>query len=597
MKSQLFTKKNITMKRTKLFLLLAAWLMAMPLMITSCGDDDPFEDEEEEEQPTPDNPNPSNPDKPNPSTPDNPNPSNPDNPKTALFENPLSKSEYTIIFYGHGGGDLDASILSNIDDIFNGNKSSYDKVHATVMYKMSSKQALLEGIEAEDFEEDLDVDKYGHATFRFVVDQEIGFDAMIDDYFNEVAMPDRDIDIASPSTLTSYIQWAMEKAPAEKYILVISDHGGGYSPEDDLPMNSPSLSKGLVYDDGANHDHLTAEKIVKSVQDAGLRPEVIYLDACLMNTIEYQYELKDLANYLVLSTFSVPGPGGNYVTLVNELAKNSNIETALANFCKATVKDWDEFEDEESGMRYTYSDISVIRTANIDAFGNLWKDFTDQLIAAYQSGDKKAKAAIDRVTSKMMPMECAFPLYDMNYFAKKVIESIPSYFDETLAKDLENAYNDYITYRQASKDLEKFGYKIGTSILFGCNNHYTSFSWAEDEETGEQFLDGYVTYEADGRMLFFENDGTQYDQDNWNGTFNNTYKQLKFDQLTHWSDWLEINEQEADAYSASGLFYEITADGFEPVEYEDDDDYDDDDYDDDYDDDDYDDDDDYYDYK
>lgn len=180
----------------------------------------------------------------------------------------------------------------------------------------------------------------------------------------------------------------------------------------------------------------------------------------------------------------------------------------------------------------------------------------------------RRRRAIDEVTAAMMAMECAYPLYDINFYAEQIIAAVPDYFDESLSQDLADAYDGYIVCRKASTDLEKYGYKIGTSILFGCNNHFTSYSWAEDEESGEQYLDGYVTYEADGTMNFYENDGTKYDEDIWNGNFEITYKRLKFDQLTRWSDWIAINTQEASAYSPSGLFYEITDEGFEPIEYE-----------------------------
>jgi hypothetical protein len=226
----------------------------------------------------------------------------------------------------------------------------------------------------------------------------------------------------------------------------------------------------------------------------------------------------------------------------------------------------DQYVEETNEKAYPYSDISVIRTADIDAFGYKWKDFTDQLIFAYESGDEGVKEAIDEVTAAMMPMESAYPLYDMNFYAEQIIATVPEYFDESLSKDLADTYNNYIVYRKASKDLEKYGYKIGTSILLGCNNHYTSYNWALDEETEEEYLDGYVTYEADGTMIFYENDGNIYDQMTWNGNFDITYKRLKFDQLTHWSDWIAINTQEASAYSPSGLYYEITEDGFVPVE-------------------------------
>ncbi len=530
------------MNRNKYAFLLAVLLMALPLLVSSCGDD---EDD--------------------PITPDNPEP-------TPSQE--VEKAEYTIIYYGHGGGDLDFSILDNIDDMFLADNGSYDKVQAAVQYKISSstglKDILLEA-EEEGAEIDFEIDpeKYGHRTLRFVVDPQKNFEDLFLNKLDDISLPDADIDIADTKTLVDFIKWAKEKCPANNYILVLSDHGGGYSPEEELPTGT--LSKGLVYDDGANFDHLTAQKIVNAVTSAGIHPKAIYLDACLMNTVEYQYELKDIADYLVLSTFSVPGPGGNYNSLINELAKNTDIEAALTKFCAATVKRWDDMYDEESDSKiYPYSDISVIRTSGLDALAAEWKEFTTRLIMAYQS-DEETKAAIDNVTANMYAIECAYPLYDMVYFAKSIVESVPEYYDAQFTKGLLDAYNGSVVCSKASSDLEKYGYKIGCSILFGCNGHYTSYSWMEDED-GEQYTDGYVTYGFDGTMLFYDEDGEQLHSDSWNGTISETYKQLKFDRLTGWSTWMEVNEQEASAYSPASLFYEITADGFEPVEYEDDED-------------------------
>ena len=62
-----------------------------------------------------------------------------------------------------------------------------------------------------------------------------------------------------------------------------------------------------------------------------------------MNAIEYQYELKDLADYLILSTFVVPGYGGHYDYLVDLLATYpDDIETALSEYNRQVVSFWDE---------------------------------------------------------------------------------------------------------------------------------------------------------------------------------------------------------------------------------------------------------------
>lgn len=556
------------MKRHNLLMALVVLLTAaLPLSLVSCDKED---DTQKQENKT--NPDPEKPDN-NPENPDN-NPENPDNkPENPTAETPT----YTIIYYGHGGGDLDISILENISHIMNANQDSYKKVRASVLYKMSSKESLTVLADKYQFtEEEFDVEKLAHKTLRFVVDSAKDFEEMLDQLPDDIVLDDADFDISSADKLSEYIRWAAQQCPADKYILVLSDHGGGYSPKDDLPLDVPSLSKGLVYNDGNDYDHLTIQKLTKAISESGIRPEVIYLDACLMNTVEYQFELKSLTNYLLLSTFTVPGPGGDYRSLVNELANNANIEDALSKFCKATVKRWDEITDEETGdITYPYSDISAIRTSSLDAFGAQWKEFTDRLIAAYQNGGT-TKETIDEVTADMYAITLGSPLYDMIYFAKKIMEALPDHFDEQFAKDLVNAYNATIVCSKASSGLEKHGFQINTSILFGCNNHYTSHTWEEstEEEDGEEIsiyeYTGYVTYEADGRMLYYDEEGNQYDQMEWGSTFDNTYKQLKFDQLTNWSEWIEINEQEAGDESPAEFQYEIIDGGFDMGEDEED---------------------------
>ena len=53
---------------------------------------------------------------------------------------------------------------------------------------------------------------------------------------------------------------------------------------------------------------------------------------------------------------------------------------------------------------------------------------------------------------------------------------------------------------------------------------------------------------------------------NYYGSFDETYKKLKFDQITGWSRWIEINEQEPVEFSPSDMEWEISYDGFDMFE-------------------------------
>ena len=60
---------------------------------------------------------------------------------TADNDNPVSPTpseelaEYTILFYGYGGENLDKFILNNIIDLSNGDSASYKKVKAACQYR------------------------------------------------------------------------------------------------------------------------------------------------------------------------------------------------------------------------------------------------------------------------------------------------------------------------------------------------------------------------------------------------------------------------------------------------------------------------------
>ena len=46
-------------------------------------------------------------------------------------------AEYTILYYAHGGGNLDKKALSMIADFYKANPDAYKKVNVVVQYKFS----------------------------------------------------------------------------------------------------------------------------------------------------------------------------------------------------------------------------------------------------------------------------------------------------------------------------------------------------------------------------------------------------------------------------------------------------------------------------
>lgn len=543
------------MKKILLFARAAALLMLLPLLIVSCSKDKE------------DSIDPSVPDDPSHDTP-TPGPDNPTDQST---------SDYTIIFYGHGGGSLDAQILNNIEQFYSAEGSSYDNVRIAVQYKFSTTENLANQKLSDDVIQNL-----GSKTVRFAIDPKNDFDKLAN--IGTAALAANNLDVSNPQNLTDFIDWAVENCPAKKYVLLLSTHGGGYMPHDDLPY-SASLSKGMMYDDGNDGNDLTINSLKKAISDSKIHPEVIYLDACLMNSIENQFELKNLADYLVLSSYVVPGSGGDYVTLVNELAKNGDaIESTLTNFCKSTMNVWDQ-------KNVKYADISVVRTESLDWFGNQLRIFTDKLIQAYQSGDKQLKAAIDAATGTvdLCRVDNVLPAYDLFEYLAWLCDADDDYFNDVIA-EIGDYYDKCIVCQEASSYLDQNGWWADCSVMLGCKGHYSTQIWedvkvSEDDWSTSNSVDfdsqnsvlnvldaqgnvirsykykGYCQYEADGTMKIFAAKQGEVGSEKWGSTLADTYKQLEFDKATGWSRWLEINEQEPSVISPATL--QLSASGDE----------------------------------
>ena len=465
---------------------------------------------------------------------------------------PLAKANYTLLYYAQGGGDLDVNILTNINQFYQGLSAiGANKVHVAIQYKASTRENIkkqfitLPNITAADADEagrDM-----GSTTFRLVANSNYsGFQANIQALQEKCILgrTGSNADITKPDSLANFIKWAAKMAPADKYILIMSSHGGGYLPHDDYMQ---ATTRGIIYDDGYQGHFFSLPDITEALEKSGVHMTAIYMDACLMNTLEYQFELQPLTDYLLLSSFSVPGFGGQYNSLVQQLGTNSSLETALSQYVKYTVNFWDEY-----GGSTPHHDMTITRTNKLDNFGAKLKEFTDKLIDAYQNGGDDVRIAIDAATKGAFKVEKLRPLYDIHDYYHAVAQAAPTYFSSSFIADLDNAFSDAIVYQQCSKYLTSQGYKIEASVLMGAQNHYTVYFWQNSAGFWDIPTNGILRYEGDGTLYTIDpTTGYVTNTERWQSDFDHSYKMTRFDKTTGWSRWIEINQQEPNSRSAA----------------------------------------------
>ena len=98
-------------------------------------------------------------------------------------------------------------------------------------------------------------------------------------------------DMSDKQTLLDFIRYGVEHYPAEHYMLIIDDHGGGW--------------RGACSDEQNGAGDLMSLPDIRMALDT-FHFDVIVFHACLMSMVEVAYELKDNAEYLVACQFTMP---------------------------------------------------------------------------------------------------------------------------------------------------------------------------------------------------------------------------------------------------------------------------------------------------
>ena len=121
--------------------------------------------------------------------------------------------------------------------------------------------------------------------------------------------------MTNPDNLASYIQFCAKNFPADRYELILWDHGGG------------SVS-GYGYDEKyVNSGSMTLSGIQKALNKGGVKFDFIGFDACLMATAETALMLDEYADYMIASEETEPGIGWYYTDWLTKLGRNTSMPT------------------------------------------------------------------------------------------------------------------------------------------------------------------------------------------------------------------------------------------------------------------------------
>jgi hypothetical protein len=129
-----------------------------------------------------------------------------------------------------------------------------------------------------------------------------------------------DSDMGKWQTLREFVDWGVTNYPADRYCLVIWNHGAGWR------TAKLGTSRGISYDD-ATGNHIDTIEMPKAIDLAGLlgngkKWDVLAFDASLMQMAEVSYEVRDKVQFITGSEESPPGEGYPYQLFLADLASS-----------------------------------------------------------------------------------------------------------------------------------------------------------------------------------------------------------------------------------------------------------------------------------
>ena len=449
------------------------------------------------------------------------------------------EADYTVMLYTVGGGNLDNQIETDIKNAAGAIKADNKKVRYLIQYKYSS-QASINGISGF-----LPSGKPGHvyryeASPNIVNTEKSPMLLLKDDHIygtqNEKA------EFFQPDSIVNFMKYCQKVAPAKNYILVLSDHGGGYAVNDDYDKSLEKMgTRATCFDDNLAGRGITCKEIRTALERSGMHLTMLYFDCCLMNNMETLSEVINLTDYVLASGHT--NGGGNHQAFVEELYNASAGDAftdAMSRYAKTCAQRNNMIWMLHGATWARNVDFVLTDMKKFPAILTALRDYVD--FAIKNMGGAQAED-FQYAASDCYQYSPGFPLYDLRDYCEKLQANafghLPNewhYYD-----NLENALQAAQVCHYYS--IQSEGYKEITP-------HWLSYNVSLG---AKGFIGSTILKKEPTKIYGYNKDGNlaTVDISNLNLTvlgkntpwfaWSQTYYQLEFDKQTGWSRWLEAN--------------------------------------------------------
>ena len=269
-------------------------------------------------------------------------------------------AEWTIMVFGNGKNDLEPFLMKDLNEM--------ELVGSSAKLNIVVEAGRIDGYDTSDGD--------WKGVRRYLMTKDNDVKKVSSKIVEDLGM----IDMGDYKNLAAFGKWAKEKYPAKKYMMIVWNHGSGWSKGGQRPV-----TKGISYDEQSGN-HINTPQLGLALKELG-KVDVYGSDACLMQMPEVDYEIKDYADYIVGSEETEPGDGYTYNTFLTPVAANPAM--GALELAKVAVNAYsDHYQTLNAG-----STQSVVKSASLIRLVTLTNEFTAAMTV---SGDKAlAKKARD----------------------------------------------------------------------------------------------------------------------------------------------------------------------------------------------------------
>lgn len=179
-----------------------------------------------------------------------------------------------------------------------------------------------------------------------------------------------EVDMGSKDTLVEFVVWAITNYPADKYALILSDHGagwtGGWTDNDPTPESQMFLNQ-------------IDEALAEITAQTGIAQlEMVGFDACLMSQIDVLSAIAPYARYTVGSEETEPALGWAYAGFLGALADDPGMDGGdlSAKIVETYIVEDGRITDDEARKVFAESVFNTSRVSQEQAAEEMSGDIT-----------------------------------------------------------------------------------------------------------------------------------------------------------------------------------------------------------------------------